>query len=301
MKQANTSLIVICVVSSLSGLAIAQQNWPPSPVATFKDGVYSVPDEKGKVVAAYDQGATRDLCLDAEAGNWTDAQGNSNPDWEIQNGVIRRLDGNKDLFLKGGYTDFVLDFEFKVSFAGNSGVFFHSWNEGDKARGHEYQIIDDLNRPIHPKLPRYFTGSFYSLFHRYDAAGPIIHLGYNKGRIMVMGNHVELWLNDKLAVNVKAESPLWKCLVHNSRHQEDKRFGHLNGGKIALQNHDYEVWFRNVKLTVLSKKDALSASLHNPFTGGGVDCRSILQPTKWRATDASEDEREGRRSAAKTG
>lgn len=256
MKTTRVRLIVICLVSSSSGLAIAQQNWPPSPVATFKDGVYSVPDERGNVVAAYAQGATRDLCLDAEAGNWTDAQGNPNPGWEIQNGVIRRRGGNKDLFLKGEYTDLILEFEFKVPFAGNSGVFFHSWNEGDKARGHEYQIIDDANRPIHPQLPRYFTGSFYTLFHRYDAAGPMIHLGYNKGRIMVMGNHVELWLNDKLAVNVKAESPLWKCLVSNSRLQEDKRFGHLNGGRIALQNHDHEVWFKNVKLTVLSKKEA---------------------------------------------
>lgn len=256
MKKTRTLLIAICLISSSASLAMGQQNWPPSPVAVFKDGVYSVPDEKGNFVAAYEQGATRDLCQDAESGNWTDAEGNINPDWEIENGVIRRLGGGKDLFLKGEFTDFILEFEFKVSFAGNSGVFFHGWSKGDKASGHEYQIIDDPNRPIHPQLPRYFTGSLYTLFHRYDAAGPIIHLGYNKGKILVMGNHVELWLNDKLAVNVEAESPLWNCLVHNSRYHEDERFGHLNGGRIALQNHDHEVWFKNVRLTVLSKKEA---------------------------------------------
>ncbi len=239
----------LCAVSTVSG----QQNWPPNPTANFENGIWAVPDANGAIIAEFQQERTRDLCSPQEISSWTDADGNQNPEWEFQNGNIRRLTGNKDLFLKGEFKDFIFEFEFKIEFAGNSGVFFHSWNEKEKAVGHEYQIIDDMNRRIHPTLQRYFTGSFYQLFYRYDAAGPINYQGFNKGKIMVMGNHVELWLNDKLAVNVEADSPLWKCLVANSHSNSDPRFGKLNGGRIAFQNHGHEVIFRNVRLATLKK------------------------------------------------
>ncbi len=231
----------------------AQQNWPPNPTAVLKNDIWFISNPNGTVTAKFRQNLTRDLCASEEISSWTDAEGNPNLDWEFKNGEIRRLAGSKDLFLKGDFKDFILEFEFRIEFGGNSGVFFHSWNKKEKAVGHEYQIIDDMNRRIHPTLQRYFTGSFYQLFYRYDASGPINYQGFNKGKIMVMGNHVELWLNDKLAVNVEAGDPLWKCLVANSHSNSDPRFGQLNGGRIAFQNHDHEVVFKNVRITTLEK------------------------------------------------
>jgi len=232
--------------------ALAQQNWPPNPIATLADGVWSVPDEKDPaLITKFTQGATRDLCSEAEASNWVDADGNPNPEWKIQNGEITRLTGDKDLFLKGEYKDLILEFDFKVEYAGNSGVYFHAWSEEGKAMGYEYQIIDDMNRPIHETFQRYFTASFYQMFHRYDAAGPINYGGFNKGKIMVAGNHIEFWLNEKLAVNVQAGTKFWNCFVHNARTNDGKRFGRMDGGQIAFQNHQYEIVFKNVKLTEL--------------------------------------------------
>ena len=248
MRHIFTILLSFLLISP----ALAQQNWPPNPIATFADGVWSVPDEKDPgLITRFSQGPTRDLCSDAEAANWVDAEGNPNPEWKIQNGEIVRLGGGKDLFLKGEYKDFILEFEFKVEFAGNSGVYFHAWSENEKALGYEYQIIDDMNRPIHETYQRYVTASLYQMFHRYDAAGPINYGGFNTGKILVAGNHIEFWLNGKLAVNVQAGTKFWNCFVSNARTNDGKRFGKMIGGQIAFQNHQHEIIFRNVKLTEL--------------------------------------------------
>ncbi|MDO5582414.1 MAG: DUF1080 domain-containing protein, partial [Planctomycetia bacterium] len=136
---------------------------------------------------------------------------------------------------------------------GNSGVYYYAWVRDHKARGYEYQIIDDINRKAHPTMERYATAGLYTMYHRYYDAGPINLQGYNKGKIIKLGDRIEHWLNDKLAVSVQMGTENWKKHLSVSRLNEDPNFGKMTTGLIAFQNHDHEVWFRNIKITPFKK------------------------------------------------
>lgn len=195
------------------------------------------------------------VLTDAETlADWDNGEGKPTADWEIQDGIIRRTGGKEDLFYKGDYENFILEFEFQISKEGNSGVFYYAWFGSDrKARGYEYQIIDDVHRRIHPEMERFSTGGLYAMYHRFYNAGPMILDGYNKGKIVVFGNHIEHWLNGKLAVSVQVGTENWKAHVAQSRLNEDSRFGKMKTGRIAFQNHNHPVFFRNVRLTTYKK------------------------------------------------
>lgn len=191
-----------------------------------------------------------------DLSDWDNGEGAPISGWEIKNGVIRRIGGKEDLFYKGNYDNFVLEFEFQVSKEGNSGVFYYAWCSKKKARGFEYQIIDDIHRRVHPDFERFATAGLYTLYHRYYDAGPMNLKGYNKAKIVVLGNHIEHWLNGKLAVSVQTGTQNWKDHVAKSRLSEYPEFGKMKSGRIAFQNHDHEVFFRNVRLTSYRKESS---------------------------------------------
>ncbi len=188
-----------------------------------------------------------------DLSKWSDGEGKPVTGWTIKDGVISRIGGKDDLFYPGNFSDFILEFEFKVSKGGNSGVFYYSWIRNHKARGFEYQIIDDINRRVHPTMERFSTAGLYTLYHRAYNAGPMILNGYNKGKIVILGDHIEHWLNGKLAVSVQMNTENWKRHLAASRLNEDPNFGLMTTGSIAFQNHDHEVWYKNIRLTLFKK------------------------------------------------
>ena len=87
--------------------------------------------------------------------------------WTVTDNVLR-VDGVKradDIMTKKSYQNFDLRFEWKVSEAGNSGVFYHV-GLGDKAAsksGIEYQVLDnDGHKDGKSELTS--AGSIYALY-----------------------------------------------------------------------------------------------------------------------------------------
>ena len=155
-----------------------------------------------------------------------------------------------DLYSGKEYESFILEFEFKVLDRMNSGVKYTTWRNGNWAMGCEYQINDDLNGADHGGLHR--TASLYDI---YEPAGPedLLKVGeFNQGKIVVMGNYIEHWLNGVRTVSTVIDSPEWRERVAKSKFNEEPNFGHISRSRIFFQDHDSPAVFRNISITELT-------------------------------------------------
>ena len=74
----------------------------------------------------------------------------------------------------------------------------------------------------------------------------------NLSRILVRGNRVEHWLNGVKVLEYECGSETVKAAVAESKFKNTTRFGERAKGRILLQDHQSEVWFRNIKVRPIS-------------------------------------------------
>jgi hypothetical protein len=117
------------------------------------------------------------------------------------------------------------------------------------ALGHEYQMIDDERSPDATSISgKHVTASFYDVL-KPTATPPTRPAGeMNQSRILVKGNHVEHWLNEVKVLEYECGSEAVKAAVAASKFKTTAEFGNKIKGHILLQDHQSEVWFRNVKI-----------------------------------------------------
>lgn len=193
----------------------------------------------------------------------------------------------EDLLTEKSFGDFELAFEWRISPKGNSGVKYRIQDRAVLERGKlnpaakrfedtvnyelvhkvahrskiapdaeveeylvafEYQVIDSRA----DARPTSGPGSLYDLAGTpHQAARPAGE--FNEARIVLRGNHVEHWLNgvkvvdvmldsaavlERLARRWGADSPVYELLS-----KQPKRVT-----PIALQHHNDEAWFRNIRI-----------------------------------------------------
>jgi len=180
--------------------------------------------------------------------------------WVVQDGWLHCLGkggGNKgggEIITDAQFNDFELQWEWKLASAGNSGVKYFVIESRKEALGHEYQMIDDDRAPGVDKGNRkQLTASFYAVLA--PAHPPIKPPGeVNSSRILVNGNHVEHWLNGAKVLEYECGSEAVKAAVAASKFRDKAGFGDKVKGHILLQDHNSEVWFRNVKIRELPRK-----------------------------------------------
>ncbi len=168
--------------------------------------------------------------------------------WVVENGVLTRAKSGDDLMTVAVYADFVLRLEWKISPGGNSGIMYRV-STGDNAAyfsGPEFQVLDDGgHRDGKESLTS--TGSLYALYApEHDVVRPVDQ--WNSTRIVVRGNRVRHFLNDKKIVDCKIGSDDWNELVKNSKFAKWPKFGKNREGHIALQGHGDLVWYRNIRI-----------------------------------------------------
>src|SRR5438876_762185 len=94
------------------------------------------------------------------------------------------------------------------------------------------------------------AGADYGLYP--SPAGVVKPPGqWNQVRLVVNGNHVEHWLNGVKVVQYELGSPDWEAKVKASKFAPHPRYGRNAEGYIGLQEHEYPVAFRNIKIRVL--------------------------------------------------
>jgi hypothetical protein len=190
---------------------------------------------------------------------------------------------SEDLFTKDRFGDFELEFDWKISPKGNSGVKYRiqdrvwlldqkmprfedqvvaAMKNPRKDRptkgqeyviGFEYQITDNAaNSDAIANGPMHRTAALYDMFSASkDVTKPVGE--FNHSRIVVKGDHIEHWLNGQKVVDASLKSP-------EIAKSAAKRWG--DGSpvyellvkqprkqcQISLQNHGDEAWFRNLRV-----------------------------------------------------
>lgn len=180
------------------------------------------------------------LFNDVDLTGWKQVTGTST--YEVKDKMIigTGSEGTVNSFLatERNYSDFILEFEFKMEDEQNSGICFRSRvNEQGFTMGYQYEfdpsdrawtggIYDERRRGW--LYPMTFNAQVGKLFKRH---------AWNKGRIEAVGNHIYTYLNGKLAAAVVDDMD--------------------RDGFIALQVHapgknpkrvGSKVWWRNIRI-----------------------------------------------------
>ena len=181
---------------------------------------------------------------------WTTVSGSTDIQaWEAVDGVLHRKSGGGDIVTEKEYENFILDFEWKISPGGNSGVKYKFADFDGSWLGCEFQVIDD-DQHIDGKKNTHRTGSLYDVIApRVDAAKPVGQ--YNKSRIVVNGRRIQHYLNGKPVVDVIVGSPKWEEGFQTSKFSDHVQFGKIPFGKILVQDHGDEVWYKNMVIREL--------------------------------------------------
>lgn len=175
--------------------------------------------------------------------------------WVIEDGTLARAKQAGDIITKEQFDNYELEFEWKISEGGNSGIIYHVQETENPPyfTGPEYQVLDNKGWNLEPTADT-AAGSLYALYKpAKDASKPAGE--WNTGRIVLDGNHVEHWLNGQKVVDAEIASNDWNTRVANSKFK-DWPFAKELKGHIALQEHGHPVWFRNIKIRPLAEKDA---------------------------------------------
>ena len=190
--------------------------------------------------------------------------------WGIDDGAIRTLKDNSggDMVTVRPYENFELQFEWKLSAGGNSGVKYlvqrdwispaftpdqpEAWKRRARLRatGLEYQLLDDSKRRGRPLSPYSSCGALYLLTapknKRLNPAGE-----WNHSRIVVRGAHGEHWLNGVKLLDYELNSPELLARVQETKFRRVPGYGIKGAGYIALTHHNSPAWFRGIKILEL--------------------------------------------------
>ena len=174
--------------------------------------------------------------------------------WVVEGDTLKHVakGGGGDIISDDAFTDFDLQFEWRIASGANSGVKYFVSEERSSPLGHEYQLIDDERHPDGKVGPHRTTASFYDVLPP-GKKSMSLPGEFNHSRILVTGNHVEHWLNGQKVLEYEMDSESLKAALAKSKFKDVKGFGLPVKGHILLQDHGDEVAFRNMKIKDLSK------------------------------------------------
>lgn len=172
--------------------------------------------------------------------------------WKVEDGVLTKADKapGGQIVTTENFTDYELDWEWKISEKGNNGIKYLIDENRPAAPGPEYQMLDDDGHPDAKNGTTHRTAALYDLIAAADDK-PVKPAGeWNESKVIVKGSHVEHWLNGKKVVSYELGSPELKALVAKSKFKTAAGFGDKITGPIMLTDHSDAVWYRNIKIHV---------------------------------------------------
>lgn len=181
--------------------------------------------------------------------------------WTIEDNAIKfdgsaKGDDRGDIITKKKYQNFELKLEWRISERGNSGIFILGQEiEGEPIfmSAPEMQVLDNDKHPDakRGKNGNRQAGSLYDLIPASPQnAKPVgkwnkVHVTINNGKVTFNQNgknvaEFELWTDE------------WKEMVKDSKFKNWPNFVNpAKEGHIGLQDHNDDVWFKNIKIKEL--------------------------------------------------
>jgi azurin len=182
--------------------------------------------------------------------------------WSVDSGTLvcnphARNVKHGDLVTDKVYQDFDLSFDWKISRAGNSGLFVNVQERSDLgttfSTGPEYQLLDDRNvEPDYLKNLSHKAAAIFGVVPNKSNTVPKSG-DWNTSRIVQQNGKLTFWLNAVLTVRIDLKSDDWKRLVAASSLNKYPEFGVAVSGHLALQDWTNGIAFRNIKLKELGQ------------------------------------------------
>jgi len=170
----------------------------------------------------------------------------SKKDWQTEEGG--------DILTNEEFENFHLKLDWKISPKGNSGIIFyikedpayqHPWQTGP-----EMQVLDNGPTPDsgHPdgKIHMHRAGDLYDLIASKEAVKPAGE--WNEVEIVANNGKLDFYMNGQHTLSTTMWDDNWKNLIAKSKFKDMPGFGTFKKGKIALQDHGDNVWFRNIRI-----------------------------------------------------
>ncbi|GHF92059.1 3-keto-disaccharide hydrolase [Thalassotalea marina] len=175
-----------------------------------------------------------------------------NKKWQIDNNTMSlTARGGGDILTKKAYKNFELQLEWKISSAGNSGIFVLVDELGQAIYSHapEVQILDN-ERHSDNKVDSHLSGSLYDLVSSPKASHKPAEQ-WNQVTIKLVDGHLQVWQNGVSTASIVIGSTTWNNLVKSSKFATWQGFAQGKSGHIGLQDHGDKVWFKNIKIREL--------------------------------------------------
>ena len=118
--------------------------------------------------------------------------------------------------------------------------------------GFEYQVLDDENHPdakMGNGTNRTASGLYDLISPQNKSLNPVGQ--WNHGRIIFNGTQGEHWLNGQKVLEYELGSARMDSLLAASKYAPIEGFGDKRAGHVVLQDHNDDVWYRNIKIKEL--------------------------------------------------
>jgi hypothetical protein len=177
--------------------------------------------------------------------------------WKVEDGVLHfdptaAKDGQGgDLVTDLEYTNFHLKLEWKVAAKSNSGILFYVKEDAKKYQntyntGLEMQVLDNEGHPD-GKITKHRAGDLYDLIK--STSEPVKPVGeWNSVDIVCKYGKLTMLLNGVKVVETTLWDDNFKALVAGSKFATWEGFASFKTGRIALQDHGDNVWYRNIMI-----------------------------------------------------
>ena len=180
--------------------------------------------------------------------------------WSLQDSLLvcSSSDGSTTpslIFADAEFENFELEVVWKISEAGNSGIFYHG-KEGEKytyifENAPEYQVLDDLGWP--DKLDAVHTvGADYDMYSPDNSIKKVKQAGeWNTSKILFTPEKVEYWLNGQITVSFVPWSEDWNTRRDASKWKGYPDYGKFKKGFIGIQDHGHPVYYKSIRIREL--------------------------------------------------
>jgi hypothetical protein len=173
--------------------------------------------------------------------------------WALDSGAIHFNPDTKgddgDLVSNESFNNFDLRLDWKIAQGGNSGILFYVQDDKPKYEdtyktGPEMQVLDD-ERNEDNKTPSHRAGSLYDMIQATPGAVKPAEQ-WNTAEIVSNNGKLDFYLNDVHVVDTHIFDDNWKKMIAKSKFKEWPAFGTFKDGHIALQDHGFNVWYKNI-------------------------------------------------------
>ncbi len=187
--------------------------------------------------------------------------------WKAEKGTLHleaaskrnyTTDEGGDIITDKEFENFDLKLEWQISKKGNSGIIFYVKEdyinntlkyEKSYHTGPEMQVLDNAGHKD-GKIHKHKAGDLYDLIpSTKNAVKPVGE--WNQVQIISNKGKLDFYLNNEHIVSSTMWDDNWRKMIAASKFHQWPDFGTFKKGRIDLQDHGDDVWYRNIKIKKL--------------------------------------------------